>query len=218
MITEGSDWYWWFGEHQHTDLDHAWDLEFRQHLQKVYSLLGEPVPARLYLPVLAPPAATCQTLPVRAMQPLIDGRLTHKDGWDNAGSLLPDHPSTMQRAGGTHIVEVRFGWGPAQLFLLLVPRDPSDLEELEFELTLAAADGTEWVLKMALASEGRVGVTGREPEHTPETISAAWADVVEVAIPLADSASTTDDRLGIVVRVGRGGMTDRVFHSTSLAR
>ena len=86
--------------------------EFRQHLQEVYRRLGEPDPHPT-LPARAAqrrrsarPAAAAGTI-----EPTIDGRLTDEDGWDTAGLLLPDHPSTMQRAEGTRIVEARFGWG-----------------------------------------------------------------------------------------------------------
>ena len=217
LVAEGSDWFWWFGEHQHTDLDHVWDLEFRQHLQEVYALLGEPVPARLYLPVLGAPAGTSRPLPAAAIQPLIDGQLIGDEGWDAAGSLLPDHPSTMQRAGGMHIIEARFGWGPGHLFLLLIPRDSSELEGLEFEVTLTSLDAAESSLKMVLATDGRVATTGGEPQHTAKAVSAAWADVIEVALPVATSPLGADGRLGLMVRVGREGMIDQVFHSTGLA-
>jgi alpha-amylase/alpha-mannosidase (GH57 family) len=217
MVAQGSDWFWWFGEHHHTDLDYVWDLEFRQHLQEVYRLLGQSVPIRLYLPVFAAAAVTRPALPTGTIQPSMDGRLTDEDRWDKAGLLAPDHPSTMQRAEGTRIVEARFGWGRENLYLLLIPRDRTDLEGLELDLTVTPAGGEdESVFHVALADGGRMDVTCTQRGHLAGTATGAWRDVVEIALPLAVPALAGDDRLGLVLRVGRGGMTDHVFRSAGL--
>jgi len=216
MVAEGSDWFWWFGEHHHTELDYVWDLEFRQHLQEAYLRLGEPVPIRLYLPVFTVAPVTRPVLPLGTISPSIDGRLTDEDGWDRAGLLPPDHPSTMQRSEGARIGEARFGWGPENLYLLLIPRDRSDLEGLEIDLTLTpAATEDEAAFHFALADAGRLDVTCVKHGRLPGTASGAWQDVVEIAIPFDHAAD--GERLGLVLRVGRGGMTDCVFRSAGLA-
>jgi alpha-amylase/alpha-mannosidase (GH57 family) len=217
MIAEGSDWFWWFGERHHTELDYVWDLEFREHLQEVYRLLGESIPIRLYLPVLAAAAVTRPALPTGIIQPVIDGRLTDEDCWEKAGVLLSDHLSTMQRAEGIRIIEARFGWGSENLYLLLIPRDRTDLEGLELDLTVTPAGGEdESVFHVALAEGGRMVVTCTQRGHLAGTATGAWRDVVEIALPLAGPALAGDDRLGLVLRVGRGGMTDHVFRSAGL--
>ena len=219
LVAEGSDWFWWFGEHHHTELDYIWDLEFRQHLQEVYRCLGDPVPVRLYLPVLTAAPATRPALPMGTIEPVIDGRLRNDDGWDAAGLLPPDHASTMQRADGTRIVEARFGWGAEHLYLLLIPRDVTDLEGLELELRVTPAGGEdESSFQMALAEGGQIEVSCSQCGHLAGTARGAWGDVVEIALPMAVPASAGDDRLGLVLRVGRGGMTDHVFRSAGLAR
>ncbi len=218
LAAEGSDWFWWFGDHHHTELDHVWDREFREHLQEVYRCLGEPVPIRLYVPLLAATPAARSALPTGTIRPVIDGRLTNEDGWDAAGLLLPDHASTMQRAEGTRILEARFGWGTEHLYLLLIPRDASDLEELGIELRVTPAGGQdESVLHLALAESGGMEVSCIQCGHLTGTATGAWSDVVEIALPLAVPALAGHDRLGLVLRVGRGGMTDHVFRSAGLA-
>jgi alpha-amylase/alpha-mannosidase (GH57 family) len=49
---EGSDWFWWYGDDQDSGQDHAFDELFRVHLQNVYSYIGLPVPAYLYMPII----------------------------------------------------------------------------------------------------------------------------------------------------------------------
>jgi alpha-amylase/alpha-mannosidase (GH57 family) len=217
-VTEGSDWFWWFGEHHHTELDYVWDLEFRQHLQEVYRQLGEPVPIRLYLPVFAAAAVARRVLPVGPITPIIDGRISDEDGWDKAGVLTPDHPSTMQRSEGTRIVEARFGWGSEQLFVLLIPRDSTDLEGLQIELTVTPpAIEDESVFHVSLSEDGGMQVSCTMCGHLTGIGTGAWRDVVEIALPLAAPAPAGNEHLGIVLRVGRDGMTDHVFRSAGLA-
>jgi alpha-amylase/alpha-mannosidase (GH57 family) len=216
MVAEGSDWFWWFGEHHHTELDYVWDLEFRQHLQEVYLRLGQPVPIRLYLPVFAVGPVTRLVLPLGTISPEVNGRITDEDGWDRAGLLPPDHPSTMQRTEGTRIVEARFGWGTEQLFILLIPRDGSDLEGLEIDLELTSISADDSSLCHFFTREGgRLEVTCPFRGRITGDASGAWQDVVEIAVPLR--LPSGEERLGLTVRVGRGGMVDHIFRSAGLA-
>lgn len=50
-ICEGSDWFWWFGGYNSAETVSDFEQLYRQHLEKLYQLLGEPVPARLEQPV-----------------------------------------------------------------------------------------------------------------------------------------------------------------------
>ncbi len=43
-ICEGSDWFWWFGDYNPADAVRDFERLFRLHLQRLYELLGEPVP------------------------------------------------------------------------------------------------------------------------------------------------------------------------------
>ena len=46
---EGSDWFWWYGDDQHCDVEPFFDDLFRQHLRSVYQLAGLAIPVRLDL-------------------------------------------------------------------------------------------------------------------------------------------------------------------------
>jgi alpha-amylase/alpha-mannosidase (GH57 family) len=218
LVAEGSDWFWWFGEHHHTELDYVWDTEFRQHLQEVYRSLGEPVPIRLHLPVLMAAGETALAPPGATIQPVIDGRLTDDDGWSGARPLAPDHPSTMQRADGMHIAEARFWWDSERLYLLLIPRDKADLPGLEIELQVTPADATaESEVSLALTEGGRVVAADSSPGPLLGAVTGAWEDVVEVAIPWATPFAGGGNEPVLTVRVGREGMVDHLFRSGGLA-
>ncbi|MBE0493793.1 MAG: glycoside hydrolase [Thiomicrospira sp.] len=50
-ICEGSDWFWWFGDYNPGDSVRDFDQLYRRHLEKLYELLNEPVPAYLDTPI-----------------------------------------------------------------------------------------------------------------------------------------------------------------------
>jgi alpha-amylase/alpha-mannosidase (GH57 family) len=217
LVAEGSDWFWWFGDHHHTELDHVWDLSFRCHLQEVYRSLGEPVPTGLFLPILDQPPSALPALPRGLISPTIDGSVGTAGEWDAAGYLAPDIPSTMQRAEGTKIAEVRFGWHADQLCLLVVPGSPSVLEGLEMELRVTRPEEEDDpVVRMTLEECGTVEVSCVQCVRLAGTTEAAWKEVVEISLPLGASGIPATGQMGLVLRIGRDGMTEHVFHSAGL--
>jgi len=50
-ICEGSDWCWWFGDYNPSDAVRDFDHLYRQHLKKLYQLLGCPTPESLNLTI-----------------------------------------------------------------------------------------------------------------------------------------------------------------------
>ena len=218
LAAEGSDWFWWFGNHHHTELDHVWDLNFRLHLQAVYRALGEPLPLELFFPILGEAPAPGPRAPAAAIAPTIDGVIDPPDEWHSAGLLQPDLFSTMQPSQTTRIHEIRFGWTGSSLCLLVAPTDGTSLGGLEVEVRVTRADmPDDPVLRLTLRQAGDIGVNLAEGTSLAGVPEAAWKDVLEVSLPLAPGESLTASSTGLVVRVGRQGLTEHVFHSTNLA-
>jgi alpha-amylase/alpha-mannosidase (GH57 family) len=218
LVAEGSDWYWWFGNHHHTELDYVWDLNFRLHLQAVYRGLGKAVPLELFFPVLGETAATRSTAPLGPIAPAIDGAVSPADEWDDAGYLLPETFSTMQPSQITRIREVRFGWMESSLCLLLAPAEGVSLEGLDVEIRLTRIGvPDDSAVLLSVRQPGEVGVSYPEGTALAGSPEAAWGDVLEVRLFMADDALTTPSSTGLVVRVGRQGLTEHVFHCNSLA-
>jgi alpha-amylase/alpha-mannosidase (GH57 family) len=222
LIAEGSDWFWWFGDHHHTDLDHVWDRSFRNHLHEVYRILGEPVPEWLFLPLLDHEPSLLPSAPQGELDPTIDGIVGPGAGgqgseWDSAGFLLPDLPSTMQRAEETRIQAVRFGWNGARLCVLVTPASSELLPGLELEVRVTRAEGgDEPVLSFALQESDRPQVHCAHCSDPSLDIQIAWKDVVEISLALTAEDEAVSAPSGLVVRVGRAGMTEHVFHTAGL--
>jgi len=61
-VCEGSDWCWWFGDHNPAESVRAIDAVYRASLARLYELLGEPVPEELSVPVSLGGAGDAKTL------------------------------------------------------------------------------------------------------------------------------------------------------------
>ncbi len=222
LIAEGSDWFWWFGDHHRTELDYAWDLDFRIRLQEVYRVLGEEVPTDLFLPILEEAPPIRPAAPRDSIAPVIDGRLGDPLEWRDAGSLAADTLSTMHRSHETKIEEVRFGGHQGRLCLLIVPHSPAQLEGLEVEVRFSHPEtGDEAIVHLTLEQQGRVGVSWRqpmEPSGTPDQgrTEARWEEVLEIMLPPGSAEVSTVAVSGLVVRIGRDGLTEHVYHSAGL--
>jgi ADP-glucose type glycogen/starch synthase len=81
MITEGSDWFWWYSRRHDSGMDQIWDNQFRLHLRNVYKLLGVRQPPALFKPILERPAADERRLPLRDISP----GSRDDEAWDDAG-------------------------------------------------------------------------------------------------------------------------------------
>lgn len=93
MITQGSDWFWWYGEPNDSGQDHIFDYLFREHLKNVYRYLELKPPVYLDSPLIS-----ISTKPIIHPQNTITPQITGKeefgnDDWLNAGCInLPDGP------------------------------------------------------------------------------------------------------------------------------
>jgi len=52
LITEGSDWFWWFSRRHDSGMDLLWDNQFRLHLRNVYKILEQKPPSHLFQPIV----------------------------------------------------------------------------------------------------------------------------------------------------------------------
>ena len=211
LIAEGSDWFWWFGDHHHTELDAIWDQDFRLRLQEVYRLLGKPIPPALLLPLLGAPASPSAMMPLGRISPKIDGISADPAEWELAGRLLPSPLPAMRPSVGVKVHEVRFGWSGERLCMLLMV-EPSALQEgLWLELAVPAEGGREeLVVRVTLRDGGQAIVTPLRSGFIPDSVQVAWREVVEMSLP--PGVCIPDDApLGLVVRVGLDEITAQEF-------
>src|SRR3989475_10174185 len=81
LITEGSDWFWWFSRKHDSGMDTIWDNQFRLHLRNVYKLMGQPAPARLFQPIFQRTPTSERHVPAESISP----KSRSDPAWSKAG-------------------------------------------------------------------------------------------------------------------------------------
>ncbi len=205
-IAEGSDWYWWYGDDHSSDDDAAFDELFRDHLARVYELIGQDVPDALTEPVagLLPPSPV--TSPVAPFTPAIDGIETDFFEWRAAGRIESRGPAGAMTRGdrGEVIQRIRFGFGEVCLYLCL-----------QVDSTVTAAGG--YGVELSWSAEGRQArlviddlrrCDRRDvPLAEPPKVAAqvAVGTVVEVAVPLLALPASVGGRTELALTVRQAG-------------
>jgi alpha-amylase/alpha-mannosidase (GH57 family) len=177
---EGSDWFWWYGADQNSGDDASFDLQFRLTLQRVYQIMGKPVPTFLKIPIIPertqPPAAGVSGL----VTPEIDG-VAAEGEWDNAGYYLEE--GGVQANPNQVISQLWYGFDTENLYLRLDGRrawaDVADETRIGFYLTRAGSGGEQFFSRVSMLNQ------------SDETLLGFGANaLVEVVVNDAGSAAT----------------------------
>jgi alpha-amylase/alpha-mannosidase (GH57 family) len=122
-ITEGSDWFWWFGHEHSSALDDQFDLLFRKHLMNVYHLLESSAPEYLYHQIKEHRQKELYSQPWGLLEIKLDGRRSDYFEWLAAGHLdISSNPSvsaTMDRSAKEWISHIFFGFDRKNICLRL---------------------------------------------------------------------------------------------------
>lgn len=91
-ITQGSDWFWWYGEPNNSGQDHVFDFMFREHLKNIYIALQKDVPDYLQMPLISIVGKPSR-VPKRTITPCVNGIDMFNDEWQYAGCIdIPAGP------------------------------------------------------------------------------------------------------------------------------
>jgi starch synthase len=181
LITEGSDWFWWFSRKHDSGMDPIWDNQFRLHLRNVYKLMGSRAPARLFQPIIKRAPAPERGVPATTINPD-----SHDDPeWSKAGYFqVGSGFGALHRPAG--IVErVYYGNDDEQLFFRIdTPRTPAELESQHIDFWLycsgkPAGDGASDI-ELPLP-EAAVVDLGFEPAYAVRVVPRAKGGSITVA-------------------------------------
>jgi ADP-glucose type glycogen/starch synthase len=187
LITEGSDWFWWFSRKHDSGMDQIWDNQFRLHLRNVYKLMGQRPPARLFQPIIERAATPERGIPSVSITPTS----SQDPAWSQAGYFLVGSGfGALHRPAG--IVErVFYGCDTERLYFRIdTQRLVADLEAQKIEFWIycsgAPADdgGGRIDLPLSVAAAAELGF---EPAHVirivPRSGKGALVTVARVVEP-----------------------------------
>jgi hypothetical protein len=90
LISEGSDWNWWYGPEHHSANDPEFDALYRQHLSNIYQTLGAAPPEALAQPIFTGKGAVKFNEQTAFIHPQIDGEHFGYFDWLGAAHYVAD--------------------------------------------------------------------------------------------------------------------------------
>jgi alpha-amylase/alpha-mannosidase (GH57 family) len=216
-IAEGSDWFWWYGDDNTSSFDFQFDALFRNHLIKVYELLGLEVPSQLYSTVIGAAGTKPQTVaahPAGLLKPQIDGKVTHYYEWQLGGYCDLSKSAGSMRQALSVVRALYYGFDVENLYVRVdTTSKPTSQEFCDITLVFELAAPVGVRIKVRLGPDGkadpRVLVEKRLDsawQAIPASVKSALADIVELAIPFADVGLSPGSTAAAVLLVLREGM------------
>lgn len=120
-VAEGSDWFWWYGEPNHSDFDSDFDQLFRFNLMQIYRELNLDIPEDLSKPIAQ--IEPMEEYPLFPMQPQMDGLVTNFYEW--AGALCiraSDFSGSMNFTSGL-LDKIYYGISQTHLYIRMDPTE-----------------------------------------------------------------------------------------------
>ncbi len=224
-VSEGSDWFWWYGDDFQSLTKKDFDAIFRSYLIAAWESLGEQVPLWLLDPIMIFPQKSLES-PKEFLFPKIDG--LQSDYFEWLGSI----PYQTKKSGSAmfhadHIVqEIAYGFNQEELFIkisfffhLLAPNSQIKIKLFKHSGAQVGNDlnGTHFEMQFSLESH----VLQKVPVicHTPERkelgqARAAMKEFLECAIPFKAVSANTDETIEFGIELIQGNET-REFHPVS---
>ena len=206
LITEGSDWFWWFSRKHDSGMDPIWDNQFRLHLRNVYKLMGARAPARLFQPIIKRAPTPERGVPAASISP----QSKQDPAWAQAGYYLVGSGfGALHRPAGV-VERVYYGNDDDKMYFRIdSPRSGHELEQQKIEFWIycsgaPALDG-DGELELPLAKTA-VGELGFEPAFvvriTPRSQGGA-VSVLKVIEPetkaIAEESWDVDDPFAVAI-------------------
>ena len=117
LISEGSDWCWWYGPEHQSDFRAEFDALYRAHLANVYRALHLTPPEELSRSILKGALAEVHTPPTGPVRPKIDGVVTSYFEWLGAGVYRVDARSGAMHGKRFLVQELCYGSDGQNLYV-----------------------------------------------------------------------------------------------------
>ncbi len=229
LITEGSDWFWWFSRKHDSGMDPIWDNQFRLHLRNVYKLMGARAPARLFQPIIKRAPTPERGVPSATISP----QSRQDSSWSQAGFYLVGSGfGALHRPAGV-VERVFYGNDEDKMYFRIdSPRSGPELEEQKIEFWLyisgpPAVDGQgnvelplprsalvdlgfepAYVVRIAPRARGGSVTVARVLEPLTRALAEATWDVEDpflIAVPFSRLAKRLGDAFEVALVVSRDG-------------
>jgi alpha-amylase/alpha-mannosidase (GH57 family) len=179
LISEGSDWNWWYGPEHESANRVEFDQIYREHLANVYKALGMIPPVELSHPILHVQTDETHTLPLGPISPRINGTVDSYFEWLGAGVYKVDPRQGSMHGKRALVKSVHYGANDESAFLRVdFEEDAAKLENLEIQVHSRHSPKSLAVIR----------IEGAEAVVHGNSAYAGFKDVLEIAIPMTGEA------------------------------
>lgn len=218
LQAEGSDWFWWYGDHFASENDEDFDHLFRAHLRAVYARLGGEPPTRLDRS-LYPGRLRDETVPPKALiSPRFDTAASTYFDWSGAGRLDLAGPAGSMYQAAHYFGRLRYGFDLERLYLRFepLPEGPApDLSGLVLRIRVRGRDDRIVELPLDAPAEGcvrRLGATSATPSAAEDPtdrpiLGRVQHGTVELGVAFADLDLTVGEPAALTANLMRGKVT-----------
>ncbi|HXA27981.1 MAG TPA: glycoside hydrolase family 57 protein [Candidatus Angelobacter sp.] len=209
LIAEGSDWFWWFGQHHDSGIDAAWDALYRLHLRNVYELIGREVPPEVDEPILGGAPAPRSRPPLRPISPR-PGAGDDAE-WEAAGLAEVGTAMGTMHPPSSSVRTVRYGVNASRLALRFGDEAPRfSRAEVDVWVTRAGADGRAEsgappVARVVVERDAAGGYVARVDGAGGDAPVVGEAPALELSVPLAAVDAAAGDELNLRVVLDEEG-------------
>jgi alpha-amylase/alpha-mannosidase (GH57 family) len=119
LISEGSDWNWWYGPEHASENRPEFDQLYRDHLLNVYRALDMAPPQELSYPILKAQPGEYREPPSNSIHAIVDGEVTSYFEWLGAGRYRPDRRSGAMHGDAPPVREIFYGVNSENLYVRL---------------------------------------------------------------------------------------------------
>jgi alpha-amylase/alpha-mannosidase (GH57 family) len=190
LNSEGSDWFWWYGDEHNSGNDEAFDELFRLRLKNVYRLAGLEIPDELRFSILTPGKRTVPPLQFFSfINPIIDGKVTSYFEWLSAGTYLVERLGTTMQPSECLIPAIYLGFNSVSLFIRLDLSSRLTLDNLnDYRFTVHFKKPREFRLELNGDRKGAMEIRcepGQEDDRGGGEcrVAAAMDDIMELSVP-----------------------------------
>lgn len=119
MVSQGSDWFWWYGDDHYTHFADVFDNLFRLNLKQVYISLNREPPSYLNRPIKKRVKSQYIYKPTSYITPTIDGRITNYYEWLHGGELDVWFDLSSMSVASSIFRRVMYGYSRENLYLYI---------------------------------------------------------------------------------------------------
>jgi len=202
MIAEGSDWFWWYSESQHTLDADIFDALFRAHVAEVYGSLGEQPPAEVQEPIYAERVSRLTREAVGWMRAAIDGRVSSYFEWQAAALLRTSGLASAMQRSQFVVHEIYFGFDAENLWLRLDTDGPAADRLRGCRLDIVFAGEPEHVMSIVADPDADTPAASGDLR---DEVECEVGRIIEARLPLRVLDTGPGDTLRPAVVVGREG-------------